>query len=217
MTHVGSSPRVRGKPADRALSGKWSGLIPARAGKTRLAPRRRPPQRAHPRACGENAMHACARATAAGSSPRVRGKHQPRHRHHQHRRLIPARAGKTASRAAGSMWGPAHPRACGENPGSSIVRVRTRGSSPRVRGKRHERSRQRDAVGLIPARAGKTPSWSCSTKRSRAHPRACGENSAQGDARRVRWGSSPRVRGKLARDLVHGRAHGLIPARAGKT
>ena len=32
---VGSSPRGRGKPADRALSGKWSGLIPARAGKTR--------------------------------------------------------------------------------------------------------------------------------------------------------------------------------------
>ena len=30
----GSSPLTRGKPADRALSGKWSGLIPAHAGKT---------------------------------------------------------------------------------------------------------------------------------------------------------------------------------------
>ena len=39
MTSTGSSPLTRGKPADRALSGKWSGLIPAHAGKTHQKPR----------------------------------------------------------------------------------------------------------------------------------------------------------------------------------
>ena len=50
----GSSPLTRGKPADRALSGKWSGLIPAHAGKT-------PPT--FGRSC-----------VGAGSSPLTRGK-----------------------------------------------------------------------------------------------------------------------------------------------
>ena len=50
----GSSPLTRGKPADRALSGKWSGLIPAHAGKTPCGAVNQPPPGAHPRSRGEN-------------------------------------------------------------------------------------------------------------------------------------------------------------------
>ena len=93
----------------------------------------------------------------------------------------------------------------------------TRGSSPRVRGKRHRLDPQAHAQGLIPARAGKTPRTTPSNPRSRAHPRACGENNSSRKARAAREGSSPRVRGKRVHD-VRGRVlTGLIPARAGKT
>ena len=50
----GSSPRVRGKPSATMRTDRIAGLIPARAGKTRLSPSMRSAARAHPRACGEN-------------------------------------------------------------------------------------------------------------------------------------------------------------------
>ena len=71
--------------------------------------------------------------------------------------------------------------------------------------------------GLIPARAGKTPSWEPPHPSRWAHPRACGENRAEAAARYCEWGSSPRVRGKLRLDGERGVLNGLIPARAGKT
>ena len=71
---VGSSPRVRGKPVPLQAQPGFSGLIPARAGKTGPpgAPGRQ--YRAHPRACGENAVVVAYNKSEAGSSPRVRGK-----------------------------------------------------------------------------------------------------------------------------------------------
>ena len=50
----GSSPRVRGKPCDRAPGTARAGLIPARAGKTARRVWSSAGARAHPRACGEN-------------------------------------------------------------------------------------------------------------------------------------------------------------------
>ena len=71
---VGSSPRVRGKPARAGLGRALPGLIPACAGKTirRFAPAR--PQPAHPRVCGENISCVSEQVRNDGSSPRVRGK-----------------------------------------------------------------------------------------------------------------------------------------------
>ena len=114
-SHLGSSPRVRGKPVGRHRGEIGVRLIPARAGKTpsmRL-PSYEPP--AHPRACGENVWTAFHTPTAAGSSPRVRGKHNERHRQQPAPRLIPACAGKTAYLTLSVLTVPAHPRVCGEN------------------------------------------------------------------------------------------------------
>ena len=183
-----------------------------------MATRRQPIVRAHPRACGENALRRTGEVACSGSSPRVRGK-RDRHRLQQERDgLIPARAGKTGPPRWGFGGVGAHPRACGENVPEltgATVRVwliparagktrppcgpasKPRGSSPRVRGKRdHEPRRVRARV---------------------AHPRACGENARGRRGHRLTVGSSPRVRGKPARRDRRAPPDRLIPARAGKT
>ena len=71
--------------------------------------------------------------------------------------------------------------------------------------------------GLIPACAGKTRDEKVCTRRTRAHPRVCGENIDRSRVPAVVTGSSPRVRGKLAWLVRQRRRSRLIPACAGKT
>ena len=71
---------------------------------------------------------------------------------------------------------PAHPRVCGENLVLTTIRLRKRGSSPRVRGKRGDVQARSLSAGLIPACAGKTMAWALIKNASTAHPRVCGEN-----------------------------------------
>ena len=111
----------------------------------------------------------------------------------------------------------AHPRVCGENwndPGSAFAFA---GSSPRVRGKRIEDECKKRWGGLIPACAGKTPVWRRAEVSNGAHPRVCGENLGKMFFQIAASGSSPRVRGKLARHVYRPHTAGLIPACAGKT
>ena len=111
--------------------------------------------------------------------------------------LIPARAGKTPGDALTGRGDPAHPRAGGENPPALIATWWAGGSSPRGRGKPELTMEDATALGLIPARAGKTTSGRMTRASRRAHPRAGGEN------RLVAW--------------LRSGGSGLIPARAGKT
>ena len=181
----GSSPRVRGKPERRPGGDGGGGLIPACAGKTSTssrAPRRRS---AHPRVCGENAVHSLIGPAHPGSSPRVRGKQHRGRPILTRRGLIPACAGKTVR-----VRHP-HPSALG--------------SSPRVRGKRVEEGAQCVVGGLIPACAGKTRQWWPGDCPPRAHPRVCGENQGSCGPSSPRAGSSPRVRGKQCSCDLYGR------------
>ena len=214
---LGSSPRVRGKRPDLVSGEVGARLIPARAGKTRSGVAVRSSSSAHPRACGENWSTASRRSTASGSSPRVRGKRLQAAPHRSDAGLIPARAGKTSISATGHpcLW--AHPRACGENLWGSEVVVSPGGSSPRVRGKPVGERGRCFAGGLIPARAGKTPSARPVGGTGVAHPRACGENLNLVMIDEAWAGSSPRVRGKPRGGARDPAAPGLIPARAGKT
>ena len=173
--------------------------------------------RAHPRAGGENSARAAAIGPLLGSSPRGRGKPRGRGCGAGVCGLIPARAGKTFARSIRSTSGRAHPRAGGENPLRTELRVKYTGSSPRGRGKPAAANDASAPVGLIPARAGKTRTPHAPSPRHRAHPRAGGENVwvrvALGDA----VGSSPRGRGKPGITSADGQTYRLIPARAGKT
>ena len=249
---------MRGKPRYTSDAAARTGLIPARAGKTRAADGRRRSAGAHPRACGENLCTQHVTHYVNGSSPRVRGKRPWTAPYILLARLIPARAGKTKPGARRRESRPAHPRACGENlelcglgnrsegssprvrgkpragagsvSGGGLIPARAGkterreklpfgapGSSPRVRGKRGGVARRARASGLIPARAGKTDCQRATWNPSRAHPRACGENTPEGKADFCPSGSSPRVRGKrVFRRAIHPPMR-LIPARAGKT
>ena len=213
----GSSPRVRGKRKPPRSRGRVGRLIPARAGKTVDRVHAGLQSRAHPRACGENNAGVSGNASILGSSPRVRGKWQRPRPVHLRGRLIPARAGKTSPPRTSWCSGTAHPRACGENPDRQCGTARSRGSSPRVRGKPDRLRALADDLRLIPARAGKTRCTHARVPPLRAHPRACGENGKLTAQLHEGSGSSPRVRGKL--DATGGVTSffGLIPARAGKT
>ena len=174
--HLGSSPRVRGKH-DLITTQKLLGhLIPARAGKTSVCGRTCPPNRPHPRACGENPILALTLKWGCGSSPRVRGKPGDFVAGRGWHGLIPARAGKTRPSATLSPRSPAHPRVCGENAGIWRPAQQALGSSPRVRGKPVTLCIDLDGQRLIPACAGKTIDILSFSEKMWAHPRVCGEN-----------------------------------------
>ena len=214
---AGSSPRVRGKLADRVAGHGARGIIPARAGKTGGGRCGGPPRADHPRACGENEALAASDATDKGSSPRVRGKRNECTGHPVVQGIIPARAGKTAPTSMTARSRTDHPRACGEN-WAPWTRVSTLwGSSPRVRGKLLELLGDPGAAGIIPARAGKTTYPCESSSAIPDHPRACGENGGGALVHERGSGSSPRVRGKLGEGAGQVPHVGIIPARAGKT
>ena len=214
---LGSSPRVRGKRSSgRAVRHTW-GLIPACAGKTTPLI---PPAiytRAHPRVCGENASQRRGSLAAPGSSPRVRGKRQSEAGITCGPRLIPACAGKTATRRRFRRAVRAHPRVCGENPLTLDPNVFDDGSSPRVRGKPYGCRPTYPSPGLIPACAGKTCRPRAEWLTAWAHPRVCGENSLLTLFAAGTMGSSPRVRGKQGKPNSNEAYERLIPACAGKT
>ena len=167
---------MRGKPRLRIRVGQPVGLIPAHAGKTPPAPTLAGRERAHPRACGENASISTMTRPAGGSSPRMRGKPSRRFVPWSLLGLIPAHAGKTRSQFLTAVMGTAHPRACGENSAYGPAKIARRGSSPRMRGKRIRGRRRGRLPGLIPAHAGKTLKTVTRRRPPAAHPRACGEN-----------------------------------------
>ena len=93
---------------------------------------------------------------SSGSSPRGRGKPSKSQLSPRPRRLIPARAGKTARPRPPTSQARAHPRAGGENDALSGASSSWKGSSPRGRGKRDHAAAPARHDRLIPARAGKT-------------------------------------------------------------
>ena len=135
-SHMGSSPRGRGKPGTRFTRRAIKRLIPAWAGKTPLATQNTLTAPAHPRVGGENFEAFKTSVETVGSSPRGRGKLvHPLLSCTQHR-LIPAWAGKTPPLPLATCTRQAHPRVGGENSDEGLVDAGSEGSSPRGRGKR---------------------------------------------------------------------------------
>ena len=153
----GSSPRVRGTPADCRMDLRFSRFIPASAGN---APHPGCWLRAtavHPRECGERAADTTLSLPQAGSSPRVRGTRQRRQRYVPARRFIPASAGNASAATTGRTSRPVHPRECGER-GTRLSNTSfAAGSSPRVRGTRFLKLDSANGKRFIPASAGNAP------------------------------------------------------------
>ena len=153
---TGSSPHVRGARKDSPLRRCHSGIIPACAGSTLTLAVSRSRARDHPRMCGEHETQARASRDQQGSSPHVRGAPYRRFRSHADTGIIPACAGSTPVVEIQCVGNRDHPRMCGEHAAWAAVGHNAEGSSPHVRGARHNICRTRLTVGIIPACAGST-------------------------------------------------------------
>ena len=154
-------------------------------------------------------------AAQGGSSPLARGTPKEGRNNHAHHRLIPARAGNTASSGTSWLTGTAHPRSRGEHLRISLKVPSRTGSSPLARGTQFPISTCRNPLRLIPARAGNTRLASLRDCEWEAHPRSRGEHTSRGNLERPHDGSSPLARGTpwpfIAQDWVpeaHPRSRG---------
>ena len=208
---------MRGKPGVEACEAHGVRIIPAHAGQTTTDASRLPIAPDHPRACGANRVITPFRPVVAGSSPRMRGKHDEAAVSDEQRRIIPAHAGQTFVLCFSLFLLSDHPRACGANLESNASSCCATGSSPRMRGKlRYCRQTPPDRR-IIPAHAGQTrPRWPEPISPT-DHPRACGANDHPALQTVILLGSSPRMRGKLHHGAVDACAERIIPAHAGQT
>ena len=153
---AGSSPLARGGPLCSPRPTRWTGLIPARAGRTGspfgavVAPG------AHPRSRGADHSRRSQPDLDGGSSPLARGGPVHGTVSQELLGLIPARAGRTRLRLSGHHSGGAHPRSRGADLIPASGGVTHTGSSPFARGGRLCLRPQQTGRGLIPARAGRT-------------------------------------------------------------
>ena len=155
------------------------GIIPAHAGNTDLPHVAGRLQQDHPRACGEYLSKSTERSCRLGSSPRMRGIHLSVCIPEFSDGIIPAHAGNTMLLPQTGSIPRDHPRACGEYNIHKKLTFEDKGSSPRMRGIRRYRSRQRGRSGIIPAHAGNTDFLSLLKTVGQDHPRACGEYSTK--------------------------------------
>ena len=213
----GSSPLARGLRIQRHRSVATGGIIPARAGFTVIECVARAIASDHPRSRGVYPTALTPLFSPQGSSPLARGLPAQYALRALERRIIPARAGFTM----GKRWrGPGfedHPRSRGVYGGVWVGASRRAGSSPLARGLLRVGPVHGGQQGIIPARAGFTPASHGPRRAPRDHPRSRGVYSY----RIVDWatdeGSSPLARGLRRGPHRSGRAHGIIPARAGFT
>ena len=172
-----------------------NGIIPALAGNTVSMVSSSRATWDHPRACGEHPYRLHVVVGLRGSSPRLRGTRQGRHRQNHRHGIIPALAGNTPGKNGRAAARRDHPRACGEHPRKLSLMTDKQGSSPRLRGTPVAQSNDVDCGGIIPALAGNT-CWPSPTGRSnKDHPRACGEHDVVTNSFWDPLGSSPRLRG----------------------
>ena len=213
----GSSPHVRGAPPVRGPHPPRRRIIPACAGSTTSRSSCPPRSGDHPRMCGEHLNPYLRVSAVGGSSPHVRG--APRHAGEPAGVLgiIPACAGSTLGTLLRGCSPRDHPRMCGEHSACSHSGLRSRGSSPHVRGARHAVRARDPGRRIIPACAGSTSAARARPRSLRDHPRMCGEHTPPMTRPAKRSGSSPHVRGAQA---LHGPVlafGGIIPACAGST
>ena len=194
-----------------------NGIIPACAGSTKRFSSTEMPFRDHPRMCGEHLILVSIRSSVPGSSPHVRGAQLFGGKQVGGTGIIPACAGSTLSGCRLSRYSRDHPRMCGEHFSGHDKESCKWGSSPHVRGAPRPRLRRANVLGIIPACAGSTGTYSRTMRQYRDHPRMCGEHPSTMSMTRKQPGSSPHVRG-APRDEAHSLIEsGIIPACAGST
>ncbi len=139
---AGSSPLARGGRGSGSSALTCTGLIPARAGRTRRPRTKRRRSEAHPRSRGADRTQPHLRTVVSGSSPLARGGPAGYRALGLVRGLIPARAGRTLCVVEDRPVIRAHPRSRGADATSAGLVARLTGSSPLARGGLPEPSRR---------------------------------------------------------------------------
>ena len=213
----GSSPLARGLPGGQRQRRLLRGIIPARAGFTRVRHWLIDGARDHPRSRGVYRDGETSNGVGPGSSPLARGLQGDQSSVRENIGIIPARAGFTHVHRRPGRERPDHPRSRGVYTRSSPPWKGTPGSSPLARGLRGERVARCGRRGIIPARAGFTCCRPRAWRFQQDHPRSRGVYPALEPGDEVAVGSSPLARGLLPAVLCARPVRGIIPARAGFT
>jgi len=169
----------------------------------------------HPRTCGEQGSASSGSAARVGSSPHVRGTENQEKGGANQLRFIPARAGNRLVVTHSKITPFSHPRTCGEQVSQNGSSYRNTGSSPHVRGTGSYHKARITNRRFIPARAGNRVSGRVRARAGTVHPRTCGEQRTCAIMARFSAGSSPHVRGTVARATAFCDSFRFIPARAG--
>ena len=217
MISAGSSPLARGLQDVLVEPLPAGGIIPARAGFTRRTVTRVTHTWDHPRSRGVYSRFMCTGLEPGGSSPLARGLLAARGDGEPRLRIIPARAGFTGFRRQALRRDPDHPRSRGVYGRRRRTSSRPSGSSPLARGLPRSCGPPVPGGGIIPARAGFTPTVPCKTTPSPDHPRSRGVYDVSDMRGKIMWGSSPLARGLLLGMPRTRLGAGIIPARAGFT
>ena len=152
-----------------------------------------------------------------GSPPRMRGIRRTTTCATPWTRITPAHAGNTNCTRTPCRTNGDHPRACGEYPTPGRSASKTLGSPPRMRGIRNRLRNSLAGSRITPAHAGNTPWTTSNEKKTRDHPRACGEYPPLIHFRASKQGSPPRMRGILLFGGVLPGITRITPAHAGNT
>ena len=131
--------------------------------------------------------------------------------------IIPADAGSTRPLKCRSQTVQDHPRGCGEHRVFKVLARLTLGSSPRMRGALCSLLGPIPYPRIIPADAGSTDWVKSRIGKYEDHPRGCGEHTVLPDAKQLKEGSSPRMRGARGQRFCAGCKKRIIPADAGST
>ena len=162
-------------------------------------------------------MPCSASCCALGSSPLARGAQGRLRDGLAQPRIIPARAGSTDREYRTVPRPRDHPRSRGEHPMPPWMTNMPGGSSPLARGAHLPVDFGYVPEGIIPARAGSTPSRWRRAAPPWDHPRSRGEHALLPLLGSSTPGSSPLARGAPLADSGEQLGLGIIPARAGST
>ena len=171
------------------------GIIPARAGFTRVLDIWEYSRWDHPRSRGVYLGESHPPCPQHGSSPLARGLLLAGLSTRSPKGIIPARAGFTQAADAGADYQRDHPRSRGVYPFCLSRSVVSAGSSPLARGLRGVGQCRGVHRGIIPARAGFTLSRHCRRAWRWDHPRSRGVYQDATGPRLSNAGSSPLARG----------------------
>ena len=213
----GSSPLARGLPPDENPHHQAGGIIPARAGFTRVSFCVSRLCVDHPRSRGVYPTFTGARTGADGSSPLARGLQGGNSAGLMQYRIIPARAGFTRRSGRAPSTTGDHPRSRGVYRVWVGARVGGAGSSPLARGLLLDPPAPQNRSGIIPARAGFTEPEEERKHENTDHPRSRGVYVGAQMTFSPASGSSPLARGLRGNEKREENHAGIIPARAGFT